>query len=88
MTLLTLPHFHWFLPAIVCAPLFRRVAAISTPIFFVATSLALAEVLRLLRPARSALMKLIAEVTLVWLPFADNSRARFSAQSKRPRDPG
>ena len=57
-----------------------RVAAISTPIFFVATGLALAEGLRLVHvEADPHSTKLIAEVTLVWVLFADASRVRFSA---------
>lgn len=57
-----------------------RVAAISTPIFFVATGLAMAEGLRLVNAQPDPhSTKLIAEVTLVWVLFADASRVRFSA---------
>jgi sodium/hydrogen antiporter len=57
-----------------------RAAAISAPIFFVAMGLVLAEGLRLvnLEPNPYA-TKIIAEVTLVWVLFADASRVRFSA---------
>jgi hypothetical protein len=56
-----------------------RQAVISTPIFFVAVGLILAEGLRLvdLQPDPHA-TKVIAEVTLVWVLFADASRVRFS----------
>ena len=56
-----------------------RAAVISTPIFFVAIGLILAEGLRLtdLQPDPHS-TKLIAEVTLVWVLFADASRVRFS----------
>lgn len=57
-----------------------RVAAISTPIFFVATGVVLAEGLRLVHAQPDPhSTKLIAEVTLVWVLFADASRVRFSA---------
>ena len=56
-----------------------RATAISTPIFFVATGLLLAEVLRLvdLEPDPHS-TKVIAEVTLVWVLFADACRVRLS----------
>jgi NhaP-type Na+/H+ or K+/H+ antiporter len=56
-----------------------RAAVISTPIFFVAIGLILAEGLRLtdLQPDPHS-TKIIAEVTLVWVLFADASRVRFS----------
>jgi NhaP-type Na+/H+ or K+/H+ antiporter len=56
-----------------------RAAVISTPIFFVAIGLLMAEGLRLidLQPDPHT-TKIIAEVTLVWVLFADASRARFS----------
>jgi NhaP-type Na+/H+ or K+/H+ antiporter len=56
-----------------------RAAVISTPVFFVAVGLLMAEGLRLidLRPDPH-LTKIIAEVTLVWVLFADASRVRFS----------
>jgi sodium/hydrogen antiporter len=56
-----------------------RQAVISTPIFFVVVGLILAESLRLvdLQPDPHA-TKVIAEVTLVWVLFADASRVRFS----------
>jgi sodium/hydrogen antiporter len=56
-----------------------RAAVISTPIFFVAVGLVMAEVLRLinLQPDPHT-TKIIAEVTLVWVLFADASRIRFS----------
>src|SRR6188472_3801686 len=57
-----------------------RAVAISTPIFFVAVGLIMAEGLKLvhLEPDPHA-TKIIAEVTLVWVLFADASRVRFSA---------
>jgi NhaP-type Na+/H+ or K+/H+ antiporter len=56
-----------------------RAAAISTPIFFVAIGLLLAEGLKLVRlePDPHS-TKLVAEVTLVWVLFADASRVRLS----------
>lgn len=56
-----------------------RAAAISTPIFFVAIGLILEEGLKLidLTPDPGS-TKIIAEVTLVWVLFADASRVRFS----------
>ena len=56
-----------------------RATAISTPIFFVATGLLLAEGLNLLdlEPDPHT-TKIIAEVTLVWVLFADACRVRFS----------
>lgn len=56
-----------------------RATAISTPIFFVATGLLLAEGLKLvhLEPDPHS-TKVIAEVTLVWVLFADACRVRFS----------
>ena len=56
-----------------------RAAAISTPLFFVAIGLLMAEGLRLinLQPDPHS-TKIIAEVTLVWVLFADASRIRFS----------
>ncbi len=56
-----------------------RVAAISTPIFFVAVGLLIAEGLRLvdLEPDPHS-TKIIAEATLVWVLFADASRVRFA----------
>jgi sodium/hydrogen antiporter len=56
-----------------------RAAVISTPIFFVVVGLILAEGLRLvdLQPDPHT-TKVIAEVTLVWVLFADASRVRFS----------
>jgi sodium/hydrogen antiporter len=56
-----------------------RAAAISTPIFFVAMGLILAEGLRLVELAPDPhSTKVIAEVTLVWVLFADASRVRVS----------
>jgi sodium/hydrogen antiporter len=56
-----------------------RAAVISTPIFFVAMGLILAEGLRLVELAPDPhSTKVIAEVTLVWVLFADASRVRFS----------
>src|SRR4029077_11832190 len=56
-----------------------RAAIISTPIFFVAMGLILAEGLRLVELAPDPhSTKVIAEVTLVWVLFADASRVRFS----------
>jgi sodium/hydrogen antiporter len=56
-----------------------RAAVISTPIFFVAIGLLMAEGLRLidLQPDPHT-TKIIAEITLVWVLFADASRVRFS----------
>lgn len=56
-----------------------RAAAISTPIFFVAIGLIMAEGLKLvnLEPDPHA-TKIIAEVTLVWVLFSDASRVRLS----------
>ena len=56
-----------------------RAAAISTPIFFVAMGVLLAEGLKLVRlePDPHS-TKVVAEVTLVWVLFADASRVRFS----------
>jgi sodium/hydrogen antiporter len=56
-----------------------RAAAISTPIFFVVIGLLMAEGLKLvdLTPDPGS-TKIIAEVTLVWVLFADASRVRFS----------
>jgi sodium/hydrogen antiporter len=56
-----------------------RAAAISTPIFFVAIGLLMAEGLKLvdLTPDPGS-TKIIAEVTLVWVLFVDASRVRFS----------
>jgi sodium/hydrogen antiporter len=56
-----------------------RAAVITTPIFFVAIGLLMAEGLRLieLQPDPHT-TKIIAEVTLVWVLFADASRVRFS----------
>jgi len=56
-----------------------RAAVISTPIFFVAMGLLLAEGLRQVELAPDPhSTKIIAEVTLVWVLFADASRVRFS----------
>ena len=56
-----------------------RAAVISTPIFFVAIGLLMAEGLRLidLQPDPHT-TKIIAEVTLSWVLFADASRVRLS----------
>ncbi len=56
-----------------------RAAAISTPIFFVATGIIMAQGLELtaLEPDPH-LIKVVAEVTLVWVLFADASRVRFA----------
>jgi sodium/hydrogen antiporter len=56
-----------------------RAAAISTPIFFVAMGLVMAEGLKLvdLGPDPHS-TKIIAEVTLVWVLFADASRVRLA----------
>ena len=54
-----------------------RLAVISTPIFFVAIGLFLSQGLQLLDLAADPhLIKLVAEVTLVWVLFADASRVR------------
>jgi sodium/hydrogen antiporter len=56
-----------------------RAAVISTPIFFVAVGLVLAEGLHLFDvETDSHQVKIIAEVTLVWVLFADASRIRIS----------
>jgi NhaP-type Na+/H+ or K+/H+ antiporter len=56
-----------------------RAAVISTPIFFVAIGLVLAEGLHLFDvETDSHHVKIIAEVTLVWVLFADASRIRIS----------
>jgi NhaP-type Na+/H+ or K+/H+ antiporter len=56
-----------------------RAAAISTPIFFVVVGLLMAEGLKLVdvEPSPHS-TKIIAEVTLVWVLFADASRVRLS----------
>jgi NhaP-type Na+/H+ or K+/H+ antiporter len=56
-----------------------RAAAISTPIFFVAVGVVMAGGLKLvhLEPDPHS-TKVIAELTLVWVLFADASRVRFS----------
>src|SRR6478752_4980302 len=56
-----------------------RAAAISTPIFFVATGVVMAQGLKLfsLEPDPH-LIKVVAEVTLVWVLFADASRVRIA----------
>jgi NhaP-type Na+/H+ or K+/H+ antiporter len=74
-----LPRFRWFWRRYLRGGLFLRAAIISTPIFFVAVGLLMAEGLRLidlqLDPHRT---KIITEVTLVWVLFADASRVRVS----------
>jgi sodium/hydrogen antiporter len=56
-----------------------RAAVISTPIFFVTVGVLLAQVLQLLDVASDPHpIKIIAEVTLVWVLFADASRVRLS----------
>jgi sodium/hydrogen antiporter len=56
-----------------------RAAVISTPIFFVAVGLVLAEGLHLFDvETDSHQVKIIAEVALVWVLFADASRIRIS----------
>ena len=67
------------LASIVCwAAVSTRLAVISTPIFFVAIGLFLAQGLHLLDlDADPHLVKVIAEVTLVWVLFADASRVRL-----------
>ena len=57
----------------------HRVASISAPIYFVAVGLALAEGAEILRIVPDPhVVKLLAEVTLVWVLFADASRVRAS----------
>ena len=64
---------------VVWAAVSTRVAMISTPIFFVAVGLLLSEGLHLLAiESDPHLIKLIAEVTLVWVLFADASRIRLA----------
>jgi NhaP-type Na+/H+ or K+/H+ antiporter len=56
-----------------------RATAISTPIFFVAIGLLLAEGLKLVHlGADPHATRVIAEVTLVWVLFADACRVRLS----------
>ena len=56
-----------------------RATAISTPIFFVATGVVMAQGLRPLQLELDPhLIKVVAEVTLVWVLFADASRVRIS----------
>jgi NhaP-type Na+/H+ or K+/H+ antiporter len=56
-----------------------RAAAISTPIFFVATGVVMTEGLALLSVEPDThLIKVVAEVTLVWVLFADASRVRIA----------
>ena len=56
-----------------------RAAAISTPIFFVATGVVMAQGLKLLQlESDPHLIKVVAEVTLVWVLFADASRVRIA----------
>ena len=56
-----------------------RATAISTPIFFVAVGLLLEEGLKLVHiGADPHATKVIAEVTLVWVLFADACRVRLS----------
>ena len=64
---------------VVWAAVSTRLAVISTPIFFVAIGLFLSQGLHLLDlDADPHLIKLIAEVTLVWVLFADASRVRLA----------
>ena len=56
-----------------------RAAAISTPIFFVAIGVVMAQSLKLLGLEPDPhLIKVVAEVTLVWVLFADASRVRIT----------
>ncbi len=56
-----------------------RAAAISTPIFFVATGVIMTQVLNLTGlESDPHLIKVVAEVTLVWVLFADASRVRIA----------
>ncbi len=56
-----------------------RATAISTPIFFVATGVVLSQGLRPLQLELDPhLIKVVAEVTLVWVLFADASRVRIA----------
>lgn len=56
-----------------------RAAAISTPIFFVAVGLILGGGLKLVQvDSDPHSTKIIAEVTLVWVLFADARRIRFA----------
>jgi NhaP-type Na+/H+ or K+/H+ antiporter len=56
-----------------------RAAAISTPIFFVATGVFMAQGLKLFElELDTHLIKVVAEVTLVWVLFADASRVRIA----------
>src|SRR4029450_4335255 len=64
---------------VVWAGISTRAAVISTPIFFVAVGLVLAEGFHLFDvETDSHQVKIIAEVTLVWVLFADASRIRIS----------
>jgi len=56
-----------------------RAVAISTPIFFVATGVIMTQVLNLTGlESDPHLIKVVAEVTLVWVLFADASRVRIA----------
>jgi sodium/hydrogen antiporter len=59
-----------------------RAAEISTPVFFVAAGLLMAKRLSLeqIEPDPH-LIKLVAEITLVWMLFADASRVRCRSPS-------
>lgn len=64
---------------IIWALISGRAQVISAPIFFVLVGLVLAEGVQLLAIAPDPhLVKLVAEVTLVWVLFADASRVRIS----------
>jgi sodium/hydrogen antiporter len=56
-----------------------RAAAISTPIFFVAVGVIMTQVLNLTGlESNPHLIKMVAEITLVWVLFADASRVRIA----------
>jgi sodium/hydrogen antiporter len=55
-----------------------RAAAISTPIFFVAVGVVMAQALDFTLDSDPHLIKVVAEVTLVWVLFADASRVRIA----------
>lgn len=56
-----------------------RAAAISTPIFFVATGVVMAQGLKLFSlESDPRLIEVVAEVTLVWVLFSDASRVRVA----------
>ena len=75
-----LPHFRWFLRRFSCGELFRPAWQPYRRRYSSSQRVAMAEGLRLVNAQPDPhSTKLIAEVTLVWVLFADASRVRFSA---------